>query len=174
MRPETTPFIAELHRKYNFQGPIVDLGGCETDRQFKDLFDYQVWDKRDKPDVDKVIDITEICGSVYGSVGTLITVDTLEHIPSLYAAINNIGNIVRSGGHVVVAIPWAFPYHDPSGDYWRLSHQALEMLFDPNFERLESGYYGDEVELKSELWKDKDWSWGKMKSSSYYVGRRRV
>ena len=174
MRPETLEFIRAIRASHITPSPIVDLGGCETNRQFDSVFldDYEVWDRRSAGDVDKTIDITiPLPQWAVGYASTLICIDTLEHIFDLGVAVKNLGSIVKQGGLLIVAVPFAFPEHDSSGDYWRLTNQALERLFQNDFVRVDSGYYGDKVTLYSEQWVDH--CWGTMQSSSYYLGRRK-
>ena len=172
MRPETNVFISDLSRKYTFPEPIVDLGGCETNRQFKDIFShYEVWDRRRGSDVDRSIDITApLPTDTFGYASSLICVDTLEHIWEFQLAIKNMGSLVKQNGLIVLAMPFAFPYHDTSGDWWRFTHQALERLFSEDFFKKESGYYGDKMVATSEMTGQ---IWGDVNTTVYYVGTRK-
>lgn len=168
MRQATTELVGRLYNEFGpFPEPIVDLGGAETQRQFGSLFPYQVWDRRTLPDVDKAIDARYMTANGHAeaeSVGTFMTFDTLEHIFELTMVVHEIGQVVRKDGLLIVGVPWAFPYHDPSGDYWRFSHQALESLFAAKFRKIQSGYYDEIVHSET---------WGEIPLASYYIGIRR-
>lgn len=165
MRAETTELVKGLYAEYHFAGPIVDIGGGETNRQFGHLFTYEVWDKRNLMDVDVVIDVTKrLPREFVGYVTTLMSFDTLEHIWDYRAATDNFGMIVKQGGMLMVGVPFAYPFHDVSSDFWRFSHLALEIMFGLDFTRLDSGYYGPDIQVPAA---------GGVQTSSYYVGRRK-
>lgn len=172
MRPETSPFIYSLSQKYTFPEPIVDLGGCETDRQFKDTFRrYEIWDRRNGYDVDRVIDVTvPLPREAVGYAASLLCIDTLEHIWDFRIAVKNIGSIVKQNGLLVIITPFAFPYHDVSGDFWRFTHRALERLFSDDFNFVESGYTGDQFGVNSSI---DGRFWGNVNTSAYFVGTRK-
>lgn len=165
MRDATTSLVENLYQRFGpFMEPVVEIGGAESSDQFRHIFSkYEVWDIRNLPGVDSVVDArtmwsgqTILGDGLTNKVGTVMTFDTLEHIFEVGEVAQQIGRMVhRPGGLVVVGVPWMAGFHDPSGDYWRMSHQALERLFGPWFDRLESGYYDDND------------------AGSYYIGRRR-
>lgn len=167
MRRATTELVENLLKAYGpFPEVIVDLGGCESSDQFRHLFRYKVWDIRDKPDVDKVVDARNMVtsGTVeQGSVGTLMSFDAFEHIYEIREVAEQINLVVRQNGLVIVGVPFAFPYHDPSGDYWRFSAQSLEKMFETGFNKIESGYYDETITT----------TWGNMLMASYYIGRKK-
>jgi len=180
MRPATNKLVKYLVDKYGldnlFKEPRIDVGGAETSRQFIGFFGYEVWDLREKEDTDAFIDVrymhlgqrilTRHGGATIKQVGTVLTFDTLEHVFEAQDAADSIGRIIFPGGHVIVGVPFMWPFHDPSGDYWRFSPQALEKLFEKDFELVESGFYD---------WDVTDWQGRQVQTlASYYVGCRRA
>ena len=166
MQTIITKFVEDVFKEHGgFTTPIVDVGGAETQGQFKHLFSYEIWDKRNLPDVDRVIDITEpLERSAINYAAVLICVDTLEHIWEFQKAIKNLGRIVKQGGVLVITVPFAFPFHDISSDFWRFSSLALDRLFLEDFARLDSGFYGEDIRIGS---------WGAAHTNSFFIGRRR-
>lgn len=170
MRTATTELVADLWQRYGpFPELIADLGGCESSDQFSHICSYEVWDIRDKKDVDRVVDGRNMVTSgaiAPQSVGTIMSYDAFEHIFEVWEVAEQIGLAVRQNGLVIIGVPFAFPYHDPSGDYWRFSAQALEKLFEKYFNKLESGYYDEHITTSWD-------TYGTMRMGSYYIGRRK-
>ncbi len=149
MRVASTQLVEQLFAEFGpFPTPIADLGGAETNRQFEHLFpSYEIWDKRPLPDVLVSVDFRNMVsgGTVEdGHLGTLLSFDTLEHIFEFQKAVDNFTRVVRRGGLLLIGVPWAYKYHDPSGDFWRFSAQALEWLFRDHFRTIRSGFYDEQ------------------------------
>lgn len=148
MRLATTELVANLWKKYGervMQEPWIDLGGAESTEQYKGVLPrYQVWDIRDLPGVSKVVDARTMWSSgdvKANSVGTLISFDMLEHVYEIFEVVEQIGRVVFPTGVVLIGLPWMGGFHDPSGDYWRISPKALELMFAKDFRLMESGFY---------------------------------
>jgi len=163
MRDASTRLVEELLQRFGpFQEPIIDLGGGESHTQFRHLFNYTVADLRQIEGVDHVVDARTMWTTgkfKTHSIGTVLTFDALEHIYEVQDVAKQIGMITIKGGMVVVGVPWMYSFHDPSGDYWRFSHQALERLFGEFYDELDCGYY-DFVDGVAR--------------GSYYIGRRKT
>lgn len=148
MRAASTALVEQLLAEFGpFPQLIADLGGAETQMQFGHLFQYEVWDRRALPDVDRVVDFRNMLssGEVYEeSLGTLLTFDTLEHVFELEKVVEQFNKVIRKGGLLLIGVPWSYEYHDPSGDFWRFSAQALEWMFRDHFRMIRSGYYDEQ------------------------------
>lgn len=166
MRPATTRLVKEMWEKYGenvMQEPRVDLGGAQSTDQYHGIFPkpYEVWDIRNLPGVDKVVDARTMWSSgdvKANSIGTLISVDMFEHIYELDEVVKQIGRVVFPTGVIFIGLPWMGDFHDASGDFWRISPHALEMMFASNFQLMEYGFYD----------KDKNNQY----AGSFYMGRR--
>ncbi|MFQ5672792.1 MAG: class I SAM-dependent methyltransferase [Nitrospinales bacterium] len=62
----------------------------------------------------------------------------LEHVPSPFAASEEIKRVLRSGGIVDISVPFLFPYHDVPDHYFNMSVSGVRTLFE-DFRELESG-----------------------------------
>ena len=71
----------------------------------------------------KNLDILEI-----GSGDTSIN-QSAEHIFDINSAIQNLSYLLKDRGHLVVSVPFIYPLHDESKDYWRFTEHALKKLF---------------------------------------------
>jgi len=66
-----------------------------------------------------------------GSVGTVITCDTLEHVEFPHTALTEIHRILKPGGMVFLSTVLDFRIHDSPADYWRFTPDGLKSLLKP-------------------------------------------
>jgi hypothetical protein len=79
--------------------------------------------------------------SLVQNFGVVFCSALLEHVANPFAAAENIGALVRPGGHIFCAGPWVQGYHPYPEDYWRINHAGFRALF-PGFEWLVQWYSG--------------------------------
>lgn len=58
----------------------------------------------------------------------ILCLNVLEHVYDFDTAIANLRRSLRSGGLLVVAVPFAFPLHDEPIDFWRFTEHALRKM----------------------------------------------
>jgi len=63
----------------------------------------------------------------------------LEHVKRPWLLCENIEAAMRPGATILIMVPFVWRVHNYPGDYWRMSMQALDVLF-PNIEWTERGY----------------------------------
>ncbi len=63
-----------------------------------------------------------------GKYGTVLCFSVLEHCPFPGVIATSLRKALKPGGLLVLSVPFQFPYHDQI-DYWRLSPEALRVLF---------------------------------------------
>ena len=63
-----------------------------------------------------------------GSVGTVLLLDTLEHVQNPALAVEEASRVVRRGGIVLLASVMNFPIHSYPADYWRFTPAAFDYL----------------------------------------------
>jgi SAM-dependent methyltransferase len=59
------------------------------------------------------------------SFDTVMLLDVLEHVPDPELALNEASRVLRSGGRLLLTIPFAYPLHDQPHDYQRLTEHGL-------------------------------------------------
>ncbi len=69
-----------------------------------------------------------------GSLGTVILLHVLEHVPTFWELPQKLFNVLRPGGMVFIQTPWNFRLHGPRPDCWRISDDGYESLFGKLFE----------------------------------------
>ena len=57
-------------------------------------------------------------------------VPQLEHVKKPWIAAKNMEKVVSKGGYLYINAPWVWDFHEFPGDYWRFSHQSLDVLFE--------------------------------------------
>jgi len=78
--------------------------------------------------VDLVTDATKL-PLKDNSIDMIITESTLEHIPDVELAIQEICRVVKPGGFVYISIPFMMPFHASPNDYFRLTHEGIKHKF---------------------------------------------
>jgi SAM-dependent methyltransferase len=122
---------------FSLPGPILEIGahqvpGQEEIADLRPLFpgvDYIGLDLRPGPGVDLVADV-EALPQPDASVGTVIAMNTLEHVPRFWRGVEEIYRVLRPDGALLVSCPFYFHIHSFPADYWRFSPQALDLLLE--------------------------------------------
>lgn len=72
------------------------------------------------------------------SVDSIICLDVLEHVENPFHAINEMRRVLKPSGSVLLSVPFLNGFHGKSGassshedypDYWRFTHQGLNLMF---------------------------------------------
>ncbi|MDR7417462.1 MAG: hypothetical protein QN178_00970 [Armatimonadota bacterium] len=69
-----------------------------------------------------------------GSLGTLIMLSVLEHLPRVWEVPDRAARALRPGGWLCLQTPWNLRFHGPRPDCWRISDDGYHALFDAQFE----------------------------------------
>jgi SAM-dependent methyltransferase len=122
---------------FDLPGPILEIGsqqvpGQEEIADLRPLFPdkrYLGVDITPGRGVDFVADV-ESLPQADASVGTVIAMNTLEHVPHFWRAFDEIHRVLRPDGALLVSCPFYFHIHSYPSDYWRFSPEALALLLD--------------------------------------------
>ena len=76
-----------------------------------------------------------------GSIDGVFSLAVMEHLAAPWVVAREINRVLRPGGLTLHLLPQAFPAHEQPNDFWRMSDDALRVLFGPasGFEVLEAG-----------------------------------
>jgi SAM-dependent methyltransferase len=119
-------------------GPIYEFGalrleGFEETADLRPFFpgkEYEGCDMRPGLGVDKVLNLHDI-DLPSGSVGAVLSLDTLEHVQFPHRALEEIHRILKPDGIVVLSTVLDFRIHDSPSDYWRFTPDGLKSLLQP-------------------------------------------
>jgi SAM-dependent methyltransferase len=143
MRPAVLEFARDVAASFPVQEPLVELGARAAEGQ-EDVADLRtVFGAREHigcdiqagPGVDRIEDIHHLTFADE-SVGTVICLETLEHVADPLRAVQEMHRILRPGGVLAISSLMFFPIHAHPWDYWRFTPEGFELLLQPFESRL--------------------------------------
>ena len=149
MREIVKNFIKIISETLPIKEPIYEFGSYQVEGQenYADLRPffknkkYIGADIRKGPGVDVILDLHNI-NLPSNSVGTVICVDTLEHVEYPRKAIDEIYRILNPDGIVILTSVMNFPIHNYPYDYWRFTPEGFKSLL-KNFKKSFTDYIGE-------------------------------
>ena len=138
MRQSIKDLAAAVAQTLPLSAPIYEFGAMQVEGQegFADLRPffpgktYVGCDMRAGLGVDRVLDLHRI-DVPSGSVGSVISLDTLEHVEYPHTALTEIHRILAPNGIALITSVMDFPIHDYPHDYWRFTPEAFRSLLKP-------------------------------------------
>jgi len=126
-----------LAETFSLPGPVLEIGsyqvpGQEDIADLRGLFPGRMYvgiDCRRGPGVDLQGDV-EALPQADASVGTVIAMNTFEHVAHFWRGFEEIHRVLRPDGALLVSCPFHFKIHNYPGDYWRFTPTALEVLLE--------------------------------------------
>jgi SAM-dependent methyltransferase len=128
--------------------PILEVGSYQVEGQdpelnLRRLFpgrDYTGLDLRAGPGVDCVADVENLPKPA-DSVGTVIAMNTFEHVRCFWRGFAEVRRVLRPDGVFLLSCPFYFHVHNYPHDYWRFTPEALEALLEDYPSRI-IGWHG--------------------------------
>lgn len=138
MRESIKQFAKICAENLPISEPIYEFGSLQVPGQeaFADLrpfFSGKKFvgaDMQEGPGVDMVLDLHQI-NLPSESVGTVLILDTLEHVEYLRKAVEEAHRILKPNGIIIISSVMNFPIHDFPYDYWRFTPEAFKSLLKP-------------------------------------------
>ena len=148
MRELIRDFAALASQTLPLEGPIYEFGaflvpGQEQLADLRPLFpgrQYVGADMREGPGVDMILNLHDVA-LPDATAGTVLCLDTLEHVEYPHRAVQEIHRILKPEGIAVLTSVMDFPIHDYPYDYWRFTPEAFRSLLKP-FAHCFVGYVG--------------------------------
>lgn len=120
---------------FDLPGPVLEIGsyqvaGQEAIADLRHLFagkPYLGIDVRPGPGVDRVVNV-EALPYADGSFGSVIAMNTFEHVPRFWRGLEEVYRVLRPDGALFLAAPFYFRIHDYPNDYWRFTPEAFGLL----------------------------------------------
>lgn len=150
MREHIKEFVKLCIDNFNTPEPIYEFGSLQVEGQeeFADLRPYFKekkfigCDMRKGPGVDVILDLHNI-DLPSNSVGTVLLLETLEHVEYPHKALNEIFRILKPEGLLIMSSCLNFPIHDHPYDYWRYTPEAFKSLL-KKFKTQFVGFVGED------------------------------
>ncbi len=137
MRPSVIQYLSNVLRRYQAKSPVYEMGSFIVPGQghmsVRSLFtgmDFIGCDVRAGNGVDKIENV-ECLTLKDNSAGTVLCLDTLEHVENVHNAMKEMYRVVVPGGLVIITSVFYFKIHDFPYDYWRFTPKAFELLLKP-------------------------------------------
>ncbi len=148
MRDHNKAFCRLVAETFDCPGPVFEFGAYQVEGQegyadLRALFpgrEYVGCDMRPGPGVDRVEDVTAI-RLPDGSAGTVLCIETFEHVFEVRRAFDEVHRILEPGGVFIITSPLNFRIHGYPDDYWRMTPSCLRRMLEPYGGRI-SGYQG--------------------------------
>ena len=133
---------------FDLAGPLLEIGsyqvaGQERIADLRGLFPgkpYTGIDVRPGPGVDCLANVEDL-PHANGSIGTVLAMNTFEHVPHFWRGFEEIRRVLRPDGAFLVCCPFYFHIHHYPSDYWRFTPDAFEVLLEEYPQRI-VGWHG--------------------------------
>jgi len=138
MRQRIKDLVSIVASTLPIEEPIYEFGSLQVSGQegFSDLrplfpgMEYVGADMRQGIGVDQILNLHKI-NLPPESVGTVICLDTLEHVEYPHRALEEIHRILKPDGIAIISSVMYFPIHYQPYDYWRFTPEAFRSLLKP-------------------------------------------
>ncbi|MBL4782659.1 MAG: methyltransferase domain-containing protein [Porticoccaceae bacterium] len=115
--------------------PVYEFGALQvqedpSEEDLRTLFnqvEYVGCDFRDGPGVDRILNLHAI-DLPDRTAGTVISMDTLEHVEYPRQAMSEIHRLLTHDGIVIISSVMNFPIHSYPNDYWRFTPEGFRSL----------------------------------------------
>lgn len=135
MTPNVRGFVKIIAENIDVKEPIVEIGsfivkGHEKLANLRNFFPglkYIGCDIQKGPGVDRIENVERLTFK-NKTIGTVLILETLEHVQNPIKALDEIYRVLKKDGVVVVSSLMNFQIHDYPEDYWRFTPRGIEYL----------------------------------------------
>jgi hypothetical protein len=135
MRESINEFVKAVSGSIPILEPIYEFGSFQVEGQeaiadLRPLFPgkkYIGCDMRPGKGVDLLLNLHDI-ELPDSSAGTVLLLDTLEHVEFCRRAMSEVHRILKPGGIAIISSVMYFPIHDYPSDYWRFTPEGFRSL----------------------------------------------
>lgn len=138
MREHVRTFVELAADCLPLAGPVYEFGSFLVEGQrlradLRGVFPgrpYVGCDLRAGPGVDRIEDVSQL-SLADGVAGTVLCLDTLEHVFEARRAVDELIRVLAPGGVLLISVPFSFRVHNFPDDYWRMTPGCLDRLLAP-------------------------------------------
>lgn len=135
MRGNVLELVRVIASVIDLPEPIVEIGSFQVPDQpypsdLRPFFagkQFVGCDARPGPGVDRIEDVHAL-SFADGSVGTILMLETLEHVADPIRALQQARRVLRPEGFAIITSCMDTPVHDHPSDYWRFTPQGFDLL----------------------------------------------
>ena len=143
MTPQIQQWVKKAKKDFiKSPGMVLDVGSLDINGSVREFFldakEYVGIDMMAGNGVDKVMEAHDIL-QVWKkeTFDTVLCLEMLEHDSEFWITVDNIRNVVKKGGLLVVTTPtFGFPLHRYPKDYFRFGEDAYKEIIFKNFKIL--------------------------------------
>ena len=147
MREAVVDYVKWATERFPFEEPILDTCAGWEPNFYEPLFPGKRYIKQDMRDfdppcIDMICDITDMKPISDGSIGLVLNLESLEHLPYPQKGIDEIHRVLRPDGLLILTTVMHFKIHRAPNDYWRFTPDGIELLLN-RFKILDCTLEGD-------------------------------
>jgi SAM-dependent methyltransferase len=147
MREAVVNYVQWAIERFPFEEPILDTCAGWEPNFYQPLFPGKQYIKQDMRDfappcIDVICDISDMKPISNESIGLVLNLESLEHVPYPQKAINEIHRVLRPNGLLILTTVMYFKIHRCPRDYWRFTPDGIELLLN-RFKILDCTLEGD-------------------------------
>jgi len=118
---------------FPFEDPVLDTCAGWEPNFYRPLFPGKNYIKQDRQDfdppcIDVICDIADMKPISDESIGLVLNLESLEHLPYPQKAIDEIHRVLRPDGLLILTTVMHFKIHRAPKDYWRFTPDGIELL----------------------------------------------
>jgi len=155
LREAIVNYVRWAIERFHFEEPILDTCAGWEPNFYKPLFPGKQYIKQDMRDfdppcIDVICDISDMRPISGESIGLVLNLESLEHLPAPQKAIDEIHRVLRPNGLLILTTVMHFKIHRAPKDYWRFTPDGMELLLS-RFKILDCTLEGDSKRPKG-IW----------------------
>jgi SAM-dependent methyltransferase len=147
LREAIVNYVKWAISRFPFEEPILDTCAGWEPNFYQPLFPGKRYIKQDMRDfdppcIDVICDIADMKPITDESIGLVLNLESLEHLPYPQRAIDEIHRVLRPDGLLILTTVMHFKIHRAPKDYWRFTPDGMELLLS-RFKILDCALEGD-------------------------------
>jgi SAM-dependent methyltransferase len=133
LREAIVNYVKWATERFSFGEPILDTCAGWEPNFYQPLFPGKRYIKQDMRDfdppcIDMICDITDMKPISDESIGLVLNLESLEHLPYPQKGIEEIYRVLRPNGLLILTTVMHFKIHRAPKDYWRFTPDGIELL----------------------------------------------